>query len=427
LRDRVALAAARPTVEMLSRRKRIALTVGALALLAAAWYAPAALRLYRVVHLYDEERIAQNFLHMDEIFPVRAVRAADEPSSLRRGAMELPETFTLDGTPHRTAEYLDYSRSTGLVVLRDDEILYERYWLGHGENGRHISWSVAKSFVSALIGIALSEGRFASIEDSITRYLPELAGSGYDGVRIKDILQMSSGVGFNEDYGDYHSDINRFGRTIAFGTPMADFAATLKRARPPGTYHHYVSIDTQVLGMLLRRMTGEPIADYLRSRLWQPLGMEHDAYWLLDSTGMEVALGGLNAALRDYARFGLLYLNGGNWRGTQIVPAAWVAASTTPDAPHLQPGKDNPASSSSWGYGYQWWIPDPPQGDFLAAGIYNQYIYVNPAARVVIAKNSANFRYTRERQESKDLHVAMFRAIAAAVGGAASETSESDS
>jgi CubicO group peptidase (beta-lactamase class C family) len=399
----------------MSRRTRIVASAAAvLALLAVIWYAPAAWRLYRVVHLYDEDRIAHNFLHMEDLFPVRVVRADAEPSRLRRGAMELPEFFELGGERHGTAEYLDYSRTTGMVVLRGDEILYEGYWLGHDESGRHISWSVAKSFVSALVGIALEEGRFASVEDPITRYLPQLARSGYDGVRIKDILQMSSGVGFNEDYADYDSDINRFGRTIALGTPMADFVVTLKRQRAPGTYQHYVSIDTQVLGMLLRQVTGQSLADYLQSRLWQPLGMERDAYWLIDSTGMEVALGGLNASLRDYARFGLLYLDGGRRLGTQIVPAQWIADSTRPDAAHLMPGANNPASSSSWGYGYQWWIPDPDQGDFLAAGIYNQYIYVNPAARVVIAKNSANHRFTQERQESKDLHVALFRAVAAA-------------
>jgi len=411
----------------MSRRKRITLALVAITLFAAVWYAPAALRVYRVVHLYDEDRIATNFLNMDETFPVRPVRAPQQASALQRGAMELPEVFTLDGQPHRTAEYLDYSQTTGMVVLHEDEILYESYRLGDSADSRHISWSVAKSFVSALVGIALGEGRFASIETPVTRYLPQLTGSGYDGVRIKDVLQMSSGVGFNEDYGDFNSDINRFGRAVAFGTPMVDFAVTLKRQRTPGTYQHYVSIDTQILGMLLRQVTGQSIAKYLESRLWRPVGMEYDAYWLLDSSGMEVALGGLNAALRDYARFGLLYLNGGNWRGTQIVPAQWVADSTRPDAPHLMPGKNNPASSTSWGYGYQWWIPDPPQGDFLAAGIYNQYIYVNPAARVVIAKNSANFRYTRERQESKDLHVAMFRAIAAAVVGATVEHSETNS
>jgi len=396
-------------------RTRILLAAAAFVLAAGAFYGPTAARLYRVVHLYDEDQIAHNFLNMRDLFPVSTVRAGANPSELRRASMDLPETFEFEGTTRKTAEYLDYSRSTGMVVLRDDTIVYENYWLGHTESGHHISWSVAKSFVSALVGIALAEGRFESIDDPITRYLPELAGSGYDGVRIVDILQMSSGVRFNEDYGDYDSDINRFGRIIAVGGSMAEFAASLQRQRPPGTFHHYVSIDTQVLGMLVHRVRGTTLTEYLERTIWQPIGMERDAYWMLDSTGMEVALGGLNVSLRDYARFGLLYLNEGRWNDEQIVPADWVRASTTAVAPHLLPGKDNPASSSSWGYGYQWWIPDPDMGDYTAAGIYNQYIYVNPRARVVIAKNSANHRYVAERQESKDLHVAMFRAIAAHV------------
>ncbi len=381
------------------------------ALVAGAYFAPSLVRLYRVIHLYDPDRITENFLNMSEIFPVRTIHASSEPSPLRRGSMHLPAEFSYRGEPRSTEEYLEYSQSTGLLVLHGDTILYERYWRGHGEDGHHISWSVAKSFVSALVGIALDEGRFASIDDPVTKYLPELAGTGYDGVPIRDVLEMSSGVGFNEDYGDYESDINRFGRAIAFGGSMADFAASLKRARPPGTYHHYVSIDTQVLGMLVTRVTGVDLSEYLGTRIWQPLGMEYDAFWLLDSTGMEVALGGLNVALRDYGRFGLLYLNQGRAGGRQLVPQAWVASSTRPGGPHLLPG-DNPASSSTWGYGYQWWIPDPDMGDYTAAGIYNQYIYVNPRARVVVVKNSANFRYTAEREESKQLHVAMFRAIA---------------
>ncbi len=395
-------------------RRRTWLVLGVVALAAAltAYNGPTLVRLYRVVHLYDEDRIAHNFLNMKEIFPVSTVRAGPEPFALRRGAIALPDTFSYAGQTHNTTEYLDYSLSTGMLVLRDDTILYERYWLGHREGGHHISWSVAKSFVSALVGIALAEGRFASIEDAITDYLPELTGSGYDGVRIVDILQMSSGVEFNEDYGDFDSDINRFGRVIATGGSMAEFAASLRRQRTPGTFHHYVSIDTQVLGMLVVRLSGTTLTEYLEKTIWQPLGMENDAFWLLDSTGMEVALGGLNVSLRDYARFGLLYLNNGMWRGTQVVPAAWVRDSTVPGAAHLFPGKDNPSSSSSWGYGYQWWIPDPDLGDYTAAGIYNQYIYVNPRARVVIVKNSANHRYVAERQESKDLHIAMFRAIA---------------
>ncbi len=378
-----------------------------------AWYGPALLRVYRFVRLYEEDRIAWNFLHMSEVVPATTLTASSDPLPLPRDPRPLPATFEYRGQVRDTERYLEYSRSTGLIVLRGGRVAHERYWLGHGEDGVHISWSVAKSFVSALVGIALDEGHFDGIEDPITKYLPEFVGTGYDGVPIKDILEMSSGVGFNEDYGDFWSDINRFGRVVAFGGSMADFAASLPRARPPGSYHHYVSIDTQMLGMLLARVTGTTLTDYLQTRIWDAVGMEHDARWLTDSTGMELALGGLNVSLGDYARFGELFRKGGMLRGRRIVPADWVSDSTTPDGDHLLPGKDNPGSSSSWGYGYQWWIPDPDMGDYTAAGIYNQYIYVNPAAGVVIAKTSANHRYTAERQESKDLHVAMFRAIAA--------------
>lgn len=376
------------------------------------YFGPVALQLYRVVHLYDEDKIVENFLHMERVFPVRNVEAPEETFRFRRAPVELPETFSLDGVERKTREYLDYSRSTGMLVLKDDVNVFEQYWLGHSGEGHHISWSVAKSFVSALVGIAVAERKIDSIDDPITQYLPEFTGTGYDGVSIKDILQMSSGVGFNEDYADYDSDINRFSRSIAFGTSMAKFAKSLTRSRDPGTFHHYVSIDTQILGMLVCRVTGETLANYLQRKIWQPLEMEHDAHWLLDSTRMEVALGGLNASLRDYGRFGLLFLNQGRFRDKQIVPTQWVQNSTTASESHLLPGKGNPASSSTWGYGYQWWIPEPHQQDFTAAGIYNQYIYVNPKARVVIVKTSANRRYLIERQESKDLHIAMFRAIA---------------
>ena len=386
------------------------------------YFGPVAVRLYQVIHLHDEERIVENFLNMDRVFPVRTMSAPEETFEFKQSFFELPETFSRDGKDYVTEDYLEYTQSTGMLVLRGDVNLYEKYWLGHREDGHHVSWSVAKSFVSALVGIAVAEGKIKSIDEPITTYLPELEGTGYHEVPIKDLLQMSSGVRFNEDYRDYESDINRFGRTIAFGTSMAKFAKSLSREREPGSYHHYVSIDTQVLGMLIRQVTDESLAGYMQRKIWDPLQMEHDAKWLLDSTDMEMAIGGLNASMRDYARFGLMYLNGGSFGGQQIVPAQWVRDSTTPSAPHLLPGKDNPASSSSWGYGYQWWIPEPYEQDFTAAGIYSQYIYVNPNARVVIVKTSANRGYLVERQMSKDLHIAMFRAIAASVAAMPSET-----
>jgi CubicO group peptidase (beta-lactamase class C family) len=149
----------------------------------------------------------------------------------------------------------------------------------------------------------------------------------------------------------------------------------------------------------------------LQEKIWTKIGMENNAYYMVDDTGMEWALGGLNATLRDYAKFGLLYLNRGNWKGQQIVPQDWVDASHVATEPHLQPG-NNSLSSSDWGYGYQWWIPGFPNTDYLAAGIYNQYIYIDPITNVVIAKTSSNYKFNEERQYSKDAHVAIFRAIA---------------
>lgn len=390
--------------------------LGIVAVLVAFYLAPYAVQAYRASHLYDEDRIVENFTGMDRIFPVREVAASSRPRLFPEASMPLPQSFTYKGRELDLEQYLADNKSTGMLVLRDGVIVYEDYWLGHSAEGRHISWSVAKSFVSALIGIAVHEGKIASIELPITEYLHEFEGTGYAGVKVRDILEMSSGVRFNEDYADFDSDINRFGRAMAFGGAMDLFARSLKRGREPGTYHHYVSIDTQVLGMLLVEATGESVAKQLQRKLWDPVGMASPAYWMLDSSGMEVALGGLNATLRDYARFGQLYLDEGRVDGKQIVPADWVRASTTARAPHLMAGAGNPQSSSTWGYGYQWWIPDPDQGDYTAAGIYNQYIYVNPKQRVVIAKNSANRRYITERQATKDEHIAMFRAIAEAVG-----------
>jgi len=260
----------------------------------------------------------------------------------------------------------------------------------------------------------VDEGYIESIEDPATKYVPFLIGSGYEGVRIKDILQMSSGVRFDETYADFFSDINRMGRVIALNTSLADFIHTLENEREPGTYNHYVSMDTQVLGMVLMEATGKSLTELLEEYIWKPVGMEADAYWLVDGDGAELAFGGLNAVLRDYARFGLLYLHGGKRGDDQIVPADWVIASVTPDAPHLMPG-ENPASGWVMGYGYQWWIPDGPENDFMAIGIYNQFIYVNPDLGVVIAKNSAYADYDTDGEEKELESVAVFRAIAHAL------------
>jgi CubicO group peptidase (beta-lactamase class C family) len=317
----------------------------------------------------------------------------------------------MDGEERDLIDALDYFKTDGLIILHDGALLYENYWQGNSKDQKHISWSVAKSFLSALIGIAYHDGLIEDLNDPITKYLKDFNDTGYADIPIKDILQMSSGIIFNEDYADYNSDINKFARALAQGTSMRDFAKNLKNGKQPGTFNHYVSIDTQMLAMLLEEVTGEPVAKNLEAKIWTKIGMEHDAYYMVDDTGAAWALGGLNATLRDYAKFGQLYLNNGKWDNQQIVPEDWVHASHKPDGPHLQPG-ENELSSSSWGYGYQWWVPGFPSSDYLAAGIYNQYIYIDPMTNVVIAKTSSNYKFNQERQYSKDAHVAMFRAIA---------------
>ena len=375
-------------------------------------------RLYTAITLYDQDKIANNFLTMYESFNATVIPASTEPFYFPVEAKTLPDSFEYDNSVISIQGFIEDSQTTGFLVLKNGNVAYENYWLGHEQDKQHISFSVAKSFVSALMGIAIEEGLVTSIEQAVTDYVPELVGSGYEGVSIKDVLQMSSGVSFNEDYEDFNSDINRFSRATAFGTSLDDFSATLVREKEPGTFHHYVSIDTQVLGMVLTRATGKSLSYYLSEKIWQPLGMEHQAFWLADDYNMELALGGLNVSLRDYAKLGWLYLNQGSWTDNQqntqqIVPKQWVIDSITADAPHLVAGESNPASSSSSGYGYQWWLPLGAEDEFAAQGIYNQYIYVDPDQNLVIVKNSANYRFTDKSLNWSAKHYAMFRAISA--------------
>jgi len=373
--------------------------------------------------LFEVHDHVADFRNMKAYFPIATVQASGNPSELEQGAeTELPASFDFRGAKIDTAGFLAQTDTTGLLIIKNDRIVYERYFLGADAHTRLAAWSVSKGFASALVGIAVSEGKIQSINDPVTRYAPELAGSAYDGVRIKDVLQMSSGARWTGDLRDPHSDAVRFGHAVAFERPLDGFAASLPRERPPGTYLRYNSMDTQALGMVLRHATGMSLSAYLSSRIWQPLGMQDDAYYLIDRARVEFAAGGLNASLRDWARLGLLYEHQGNWRGVQIVPADWMRASVTPDAPQLMPGR-RVSSDEIWGYGYHWWVPDLG-GAFLAVGVFNQFVYVNPREGLVIAKASANHVYGSGRgyDEARDHesgHLALFKAIDAALASGA--------
>ena len=334
----------------------------------------------------------QNFNRVYEFFPTSELIPSNTPLIFEHGpSIELPSHFIFQDNLINVNEYLSRTDVTALLILKDGKIRYENYWLTGGKSVKWLSASVAKSFISALIGIAIDQGYINSVDDAVTVYVPQLKDSAYDGVRIKDILQMSSGAAWNEDYSDPNSDINRSVRIFALGGSLDEFTASLKNEKKPGTFNRYNSTDTQVLGMLLREATGISVTQYMQKMLWDPIGAEDNAYWLLDSENMEVAYGGFNATARDYAKLGELYRLEGNINGTQIVPSNWIQASITPDAAHLMPG-ENTLSDYPLGYGYQWWIPDD-SGDFMAIGVYNQFIYVSPQNNVVAVQLSANNIY----------------------------------
>jgi len=357
-------------------------------------------------------KMNERFRNLDQKFSSRKVEPSETIFHLEKNLKDLPEDYMYLGEKHSVNDFIKRTNTTGLIVIQDDKITYEEYFNGYKETDRMITWSVSKSIISALIGIAIEEGYINDVYDYVTDYVPSLLKSGYREVTIKDVLQMSSGIKFNEDYFDNNSDVNQMGaRSLGLGKSLEDLLISLTRERTPGTYNRYVSGDTQVLGMVLREATGVDIATYTQEKLWKPAGMEFDAHWLTDSAGVESAFGGFNASLRDLARFGLLYINEGFMMGNQIIPKKWITDSITPDAPHLLPG-ENPNSSWILGYGYQWWIPEGIENDFLGMGIYGQAIYINPKRNTVIVKTSAYKDYDTDGYEMELESIEFFRQLA---------------
>ncbi|MEM1119792.1 MAG: serine hydrolase, partial [Bacteroidota bacterium] len=363
---------------------------------------------------FDVANIEATFLKTDELLPHKEITKSPNPFTFPKGtALVLPDSFAHPQMTFHTETFIDSSYTQGMVVIQNDSLVYEDYFRGQTAATPRIIWSVTKSYVSALMGIALSEGYIKSIDQTVDEYAPELKGSGYEGVKIKDVLQMSSGIKFDETYRDPNSDINRWFTAFCAGESQDAFAASLVNEKPAGTYNKYISLDTHVLGMVITKATGRSLTDYLQEKLWNPIGSEFDAFWLMDNKKMEMALGGLNVCLLDAAKLGRLFLNKGNWNGQQLVPADWVTASVTSDESHLQPNSEQSAHPGI-GYGYQWWIPEGDEGEFLAIGVFNQYIYINPTTNTIIAKNSANKNYYdgRNPYRNTQVHLALFRAIA---------------
>lgn len=377
---------------------RVGLALIIAALLVGFWKREEITRLMAVNSLFDEDRIISNFSNMDAAFLHRVIPKGDAPvSALPQGeVLEMPDGYDA---------WVQARTVTSAIVLKDGAVVHEAYYQGTTAEDRRISWSVAKSYLSALFGILVEEGAIASLDDPVSKYAPQLVGGAYDGATVLNILQMSSGITFDEDYLDYDSDINRMGRVLALGGQMDDFAAGLtERFAAPGETWKYTSIDTHVLGMVARGATGRDIPDLMAEKLIGPLGLERDPLYLTDGVGVAFVLGGLNVTTRDYARFGQMILQNGAWQGQQIVPADWIAASTTPSA-RTAPGQI--------GYGYQWWMPvGGHAGEFLGRGIYGQYLYIDQDAGVVIVTTAADRNFRDPGVEAQNTE--MFRQIVAA-------------
>jgi len=359
--------------------------------------------------LFNPKKIVNNFRNMQRIFPVNHITRSPQPYQLPEKLIDLKITYKFNGETQEMSEFLQRSGTTGILVIKNDIIVYEKYFQGNSSTDLVTSWSIAKSIISALIGIALEEGKIENINDPITKYLPELKTSGYNQVPIKHILQMSSGVKFIEDYDDKNSDIRKLlPQVYLYMRPMEKIITTFPSQSPSGAYFDYISINSQVLAILIKRVTGEKVSSYFQKKIWHPIGAESNAYWVTDNYGTELGFCGFNATLRDYAKFGLLYLNNGKFNGQQIIPKTWVKESTFPDSPHLKPGETND-KYGRWGYQYQWWTPTNSHGDYSAKGAWGQFLYINPNQNLVIVKTSvSNSFFSLEEQNET---IALFRAI----------------
>ncbi len=320
-----------------------------------------------------EQQVA-GYRNAEKIFPSRRIPAGKSAYPLPYAKSDLGDVeIRYEGHALTVDQYFVQKNVAGLLVIKDGKIVYERYGLGNTENSRWISFSVAKSVVSMLIGAAIQDGYIAGADESVTAYLPRLKGSTYDQSTIRDLLQMASGVQWNEDYADPQSDVSQATwETIA----LYEYLRDKPRESKPGQVFNYNTAETNLAGTLLRSAIGNNLATYLSNKIWQPFGMESDAYWTLTEPGGG-EFGGccISATLRDYGRIGMFALNYGRLPdGTQVLPDNWMEESTTP-------------SKGFEGYGYFWWLPR--EGEFAARGIFGQGIGINPKENVVVALHSA--------------------------------------
>lgn len=345
-----------------------------------------------------EQQVA-GYRNMDKVFPTRIIKAGGKPSAMPEHRVDLDDVqISYEDGRLTTDDYFGRRNVAGLLVIKNGHIVYERYGLGNSRDTKWVSFSVAKSVTSLLVGAAIRDGHIKSVDGMVTDYLPRMKGSSYDQASIRNILQMASGVAWNEDYADPDSDISRM---VGIGTlAQEEYLRGRPVDAPPGEVFNYNTAETGMVGDLLRAAIGNKLSTYLSEKIWRPFGMEADANWKLQEPGGgEIGGAGISATLRDYGRLGLFALADG-WLadGTPVLADNWMAESTAPS-------KGNP------GYGYLWWLGEG--GAFWATGIFRQGIYVDPRERIVIALHSA--RPVASNDTERTLQNALYAALTKAL------------
>lgn len=357
------------------------------AVLAACLWVVAGCTTYRIIRY--REPSSTNL----SMFPARTIARAPAPFKFAEGPRDNLDTLTVrapDGTRIPWSTYMERYKVLSFVVVVNDTIVYETYREGHNAARPVITFSASKSVLSALIGIAIAEGKIRSLDDSVVRYIPALRDKpAYDGLTLRHFLDMRSGLRFTETGGGWWSDLRSDEARFYYTTNLPGTIASAKRDHAPGSRWDYKDVDAEVLGLALANAVGMPVATYLETRIWQPMGAEFEARWSLDhGNGQEFVASGLIATARDLAKFGRLFLNGGRAGDQQIVPADWVRASSSVDS-----SRSEPEVSNWWKmqHSFYWWHPlHPPHGDFYADGSNGERIYVDPATKTVIVQLADN-------------------------------------
>ena len=316
------------------------------------------------------------YRNIEKIFPTRTVKRGAKVAPLPTDAAKLAVNYQYQGGEWSTEKFMQANHVAGLLVIQHGKIVLERYALGNTAHDRWTSFSVGKSVTSTLIGAAIKDGFIKGLDAAIVDYIPGLKGSAYEGVTVRQLLTMTSGVKWNEDYADPQSDVNQFaqGKPGPDGeNPIVDYMKKLPREAPPGTKWVYKTGESDLMGVLLSRATHKHPADYLSEKIWAPYGMERDAVWMLDAAGEELGGCCLSMTLRDYGRFGLFFMHDGKINGVSILPDGWLAEATRAQVPH---------------YGFQWWVLKE-DGSYEAQGIFGQAIHLDPKQDLVIVTSSA--------------------------------------